>query len=219
MTDQTYKPRMESPESEALYVNKSLNILIADTQPVFRDGLNYIIRQRMNVNNIFHAERKKELLDILKENKIDIIVMDVFLLDCNSLQVTRTILNKSFDGVIVFLTAQDISNYSALVAKVGARGCLSKSESSDAIVDALITASKGYSIFKRELLREKHSLSMREQMVFDYLIKGHCNQEIANILSLSEKTIRTYKARILRKFNAKSIVEVINRMQVVPSFY
>ncbi|WP_045420174.1 response regulator transcription factor [Vibrio jasicida] len=197
-------------------MNKPLNILIADTQPVFRDGLDFVIRQRMSVNDIFHADKQREVLSILRDNDIDIIVMDVFLLDCSAIQMARTIINRSFDGVVIFLTTQEINNYSALVAKVGARGCLSKSEDSNAIADALITASKGYSVFKRELLNERPPLSIREQVVFDYLIKGHNNQEIATILSLSEKTISTYKSRVLRKFNAKSIVEIVSASQVEP---
>ena len=168
------------------------------------------------MNEIFHADKKKEVLNILRDNDIDIIVIDVFLLDCSTIQMVRTIINRSFDGVVVFLTAQKINNYSALVAKVGARGCLSKNEDSNAIVDALIAASKGYSVFKRELLNERPPLSIREQVVFDYLIKGHNNQEIASILSLSDKTISTYKSRVLRKFNAKSIVEIVNASQVEP---
>lgn len=196
---------------------KTVNILIADTQPIFREGLDTAIRRRMPVNQLFHADQQKDVLRLLNEHSIDIIVMDVFLLDCNALQLARTILSKEFKGSIVFLTAQDLGNYSALAAKVGACGCLSKSEDSNAIVDALVAASKGYHVFKGELLREASSLSMREQMVFDYLIKGHNNQKIANILSLSEKTISTYKGRILRKFNANSMVEVVSMMQVEPS--
>ncbi|WP_229624103.1 response regulator transcription factor [Vibrio parahaemolyticus] len=192
-------------------MNKSLNILIADTQPVFRDGLDFVIRQRMDVNQIFHADKQREVLSVLKDNAIDIIVMDFFLLDCSAIQIARTIINRSFEGVVVFLTAEEVNNYSALAAKVGARGCLSKNEDSNAIVDAIVTASKGYSIFKRDSLNERPPLSIREQTVFDYLIKGHNNQEIANILSLSEKTISTYKSRVLRKFNAKSIVEIATR--------
>lgn len=199
---------------EALYMKKHLNILIADTQPVFREGLDLIIRQRMNVDGIFHADKQTEVFNTLKEKSIDIIIMDIFLLDCNAIQITRTIINRGFDGVIIFLTAQEISNYSALVAKEGARGCLSKREDSRVIVDALITASKGYSVFKKDVTNDRPLLSIREKMVFDYLVKGHCNQEIASLLSLSEKTISTYKCRILRKFNVKSIVEILNITQV-----
>ncbi|MGR5543013.1 response regulator transcription factor, partial [Vibrio campbellii] len=60
-------------------------------------------------------------------------------------------------------------------------------------------------------------LSEREQVVFDYLVQGYSNKQISELLSLSAKTISTYKSRILDKHNASSIIELMNYQNHRPS--
>ncbi|WP_285375643.1 response regulator transcription factor [Vibrio sp. B172a] len=66
---------------------KPINILIADIQPIFREGLRSVIQKRVPIRSIFQAESQKEVLKLMSENKIDILIMDVFLADCNSLKL------------------------------------------------------------------------------------------------------------------------------------
>ncbi|WP_285375645.1 response regulator transcription factor [Vibrio sp. B172a] len=82
------------------------------------------------------------------------------------------------------------------------------------VVDAIVSTVKGFRVFKSGLSEHYPALSVREQMVFDYLALGYSNQKIAQTLSLSEKTISTYKSRILQKYDTKSIVELVNLMHL-----
>ncbi len=196
-------------------MSKSLTILIADTQPIFREGLSAAISQRLNVNEVIFARTQAEVLAALRNHTIDLIIMDVVLQDCNGLQLAKTILRRDFEGAIVFLTAQDNSHYSKLASELGANGCISKDEESQVIIDALISASKGYRVFKNNFNSGTIKLSMREQVVLDYLMKGYNNKKIANILALSDKTISTYKQRVLKKFNVSSLMEAASMTQAV----
>ncbi len=194
-------------------MSKPLTILIADTQPIYREGLSAAISQRMDVNQIVFARTQAEVLSALRNHTIDLIVMDVALQDCNGLQLATSIFRRDYQGAIVFLTAQDNNHYSKLAAQLGAHGCLSKDDESQVIIDALISASKGYRVFKNNFATENITLSMREQVVLDYLMKGYNNKKIANILSLSDKTVSTYKQRVLKKFNVSSLMEAASVTQ------
>ncbi len=194
-------------------MTKPLTILIADTQPIYREGLSAAISQRMDINEILFARTQAEVLSALRNHAIDLIVMDVVLQDCNGLQLATSIFRRDYQGAIVFLTAQDNSHYSKLASQCGAHGCLSKDEESAVIIDALISASKGYRVFKNNFATENITLSMREQVVLDYLMKGYNNKKIANILSLSDKTVSTYKQRVLKKFNVSSLMEAASVTQ------
>lgn len=193
---------------------KPINILIADIQPIFREGLRSVIQKRVPIRSIFQAESQKEVLKLLSENKIDILIMDVFLSDCNSLKLGHSLLNNGFKGILIFLTFQSLSHYSKLASQIGASACLSKNAQSDMVVDAIVSTVKGFRVFKSGMSEHYPTLSVREQMVFDYLALGYSNQQIARTLSLSEKTISTYKSRILQKYDTKSIVELVNLMHL-----
>ncbi len=194
-------------------MSKPLTILIADTQPIYREGLSAAISQRMDVNEIVFARTQAEVLTALRNHTIDLIVMDVVLQDCNGLQLATSIFRRDYQGAIVFLTAQDNNHYSKLASQIGAHGCLSKDEESQVIIDALTSAAKGYRVFKNNFASEAITLSMREQVVLDYLMKGYNNKKIANILSLSDKTVSTYKQRVLKKFNVSSLMEAASVTQ------
>ncbi len=196
-------------------MSKSLTILIADTQPIYREGLSAALSQRLNVNEVIFARTQAEVLTALRNHTIDLIIMDVALQDCNGLQLAKTILRRDFAGAIVFLTAQDNNHYSKLASELGAHGCISKDEESQVIIDALISASKGYRVFKNNFNAGTIKLSMREQVVLDYLMKGYNNKKIANILALSDKTVSTYKQRVLKKFNVSSLMEAASLTQAV----
>ncbi|MEX3071483.1 response regulator [Vibrio alginolyticus] len=194
-------------------MSKQLTILIADTQPIYREGLSAAITQRMDVNEIIFARTQAEVLTALRNHTIDLIVMDVVLQDCNGLQLAKSVFRRDYQGAIVFLTAQDNNHYSKLASQIGAHGCLSKDEDSQVVIDALISASKGYRVFKNNFVSDSITLSMREQVVLDYLMKGYNNKKIANILSLSDKTVSTYKQRVLKKFNVSSLMEAASLNQ------
>ena len=190
---------------------KKINVLIADKQPVFVAGLAFFLEQRDNVEKVFSVDNSKTLLNTLTTNTIDVIVTDVVLWDCNTIQFIDDLLKYNrFSGGVVFITDKDISVYSEIIANVGGRACLSKMDAGDVIVDAIFAASKGYTLFKKEfVLKQSNKLSSREQIVLDYLIQGYSNRKIASVMSLSEKTISTYKRRVLRKLRVQSLIDIV----------
>ncbi|MCV5664269.1 LuxR C-terminal-related transcriptional regulator, partial [Escherichia coli] len=82
-----------------------------------------------------------------------------------------------------------------------------KSENHDILKDAIEAVVKGYTFFKFKQVanevREMPQLSSRESAVMKYLLQGKSNRDIASVLSISDKTVSTYKRRVLDKFNVK----------------
>jgi len=101
--------------------------------------------------------------------------------------------------------------YNQVAKEIGANGYILKSEETQSIDESIWAIYRGYSVFKYESNNTKTlpELSERETIVYGYLSQGYSNKRISELLSLSSKTISTYKTRILGKFNASSIIEVM----------
>lgn len=105
--------------------------------------------------------------------------------------------------------------YSETAKSLGANGYVSKLENTLVLKEAVLSVLRGHSAFKKtdNLKKRNTTLSKRETVVFNYLIKGYSNKKISEMLSLSTKTISTYKARILDKYKVDSIVELMRIQQ------
>jgi two-component system response regulator FimZ (fimbrial Z protein) len=100
--------------------------------------------------------------------------------------------------------------YSDSAKKLGANGYISKEESTTLINDAMSNVLRGYTLFKQSTsIKKDVDLSNREIIVLNYLLRGYSNKQISELLSLSAKTISTYKSRILEKHNATSLIDLL----------
>ena len=99
---------------------------------------------------------------------------------------------------------------------MGAKGYLSKDTEPDQIVEAIKKISKGETIFNEELYKfNRHGfvpavkMSKRETQVLKLLVSGRSNKEISEELEISDKTVSTYKLRLMRKLKAKNVVDLV----------
>ncbi|EJV5952281.1 response regulator transcription factor, partial [Vibrio alginolyticus] len=146
---------------------------------------------------------------------IDLIILDSIVEGHDGIRIASNILATGYHGRLLFISSQDYTSLSKTVYEIGGHGFVSKNEKKETIVDAIVSVCKGYSIFKTDHLSSKEGikLSKREVIVFNYLSKGYSNKRISEQLSLSAKTISTYKARILKKYQADSFIEILNTTQ------
>ncbi|EOV0146873.1 LuxR C-terminal-related transcriptional regulator, partial [Vibrio vulnificus] len=115
-------------------------------------------------------------------------------------------------GKVIFFSAETSQLFSEIAFRLGADGYVCKSEDQSILKDAIDAVINGYTFFKFKpnsaVNQAQPELSDREAAVMNYLLKGKTNREIANILSISDKTISTYKRRLLNKFNVENIVDL-----------
>ena len=194
-----------------------IRVLVADHQPIVSYGIRMLFENSTDIKIINTTSTAKQLLEYLKKSNTDIVLMSIDLTDINGITVLRTIKKEFRDvAVIVFSThPEDIYAISAI--KAGASGYLSKSVTTATIKRAILKVYKGGIHVSKELAQtltfEKNSqgtmnlykkLSTREVEVLKLISSGKRNNEIAYQLDINEKTVSTYKLRLMKKLNVSN---------------
>jgi two-component system, NarL family, response regulator NreC len=203
---------------------KKVNIMVAEDQGLI---LHSIVRMLETVPD-FHimgtACNGLELLEILKKDKPDIILMDIKMPKMGGLEVTRIIDSKMPWIKIIALSAYDHPNFIKELLKSGAKGFLSKSCTFEELCDAIrsVHAGKTYlcntasqivvNHFAQSATDEQtefHSLTSREIEIIQFLAEGHMTRAIASKLFISEKTVERHKTNIFKKLQVKNTAHLI----------
>ena len=188
--------------------------LVVNPYPLEQHALEDIIQSTNQFQHIHFAVSPAEAYRIVSQQPIAFVMLEVEADDASGLDILRRLRAKGFAGKILFISAIDKSMYSKATQKLGANGYLLKSEHVSVIQDAICSVMRGYNIFKHEnhvAISETAELSKRETVIYHYLIAGLTNKKISELLSISSKTVSTYKTRILTKFGVKSVIELIKQ--------
>ncbi|EJG0778200.1 response regulator transcription factor [Vibrio parahaemolyticus] len=189
-----------------------MNCLIFDDHPLVCVAIKSLLKELGVTNEVFTATFAKSAFKTLKESNIELLILDVNLADCDGFDFYKRIKSHGYEGKVIFFSAETSQMYSQMAFRSGADGYVCKSENHDILKDAIEAVVKGYTFFKFKQVanevREMPQLSSRESAVMKYLLQGKSNRDIASVLSISDKTVSTYKRRVLDKFNVKNIVEL-----------
>lgn len=188
-----------------------INVLVLDTQPIVRKAIISLLKSNQLPTNIFESNSVVAAYKLVRTNDIQIILLDVELSDGSGLDFIRRLRQAGFRGKVLFISSNNHPMYNQVAKEVGANGYIIKSEETQTISEAIWATYRGYLVFKHtsDTNSKLPTLSKRESIVYSYLSQGYSNKKISELLSLSSKTISTYKTRILEKFNASSIIEVM----------
>jgi len=199
-----------------------VNIGIADDHEIIRNGLQMILEQhRMQVTlsvSSFHA-----LMESLETAPIDLLILDLNLGDDHGIESIGTILEKYPKLPILVLSAYPEDLYAIRTFKAGAMGYLNKGAVTEEILHAIEKIGKGEHYISKQLqeslplgfsLKKEEKeltqiLSKREFEVLRLLGEGLSFQEIAQKLSLSPKTVSTYRTRMLEKLHLESTAQLL----------
>ncbi|MFM2592201.1 response regulator transcription factor [Vibrio harveyi] len=190
------------------------NVLIIDDQPLYSEALASLVQNAFQTVNVVESTDSAEVMELIRNQPVDLVILDVVLGDRDGMRLAKNILATGYQGRILFISSRDYSSLSKAAFEMGAHGFLNKNESKETITDAIVSVTRGYSMFKATHNQSSGNvaLSNREAMVFHYLAQGYSNKKISEQLSLSAKTISTYKTRILKKYHAESVVELLNTL-------
>ncbi|MGD1451636.1 response regulator [Vibrio harveyi] len=190
------------------------NVLIIDDQPLYSEALASLVHNAFQTVNVVESTDSAEVMELIRNQPVDLVILDVVLGDRDGMRLAKNILATGYQGRILFISSRDYSSLSKAAFEMGAHGFLNKNESKETIMDAIVSVTRGYSMFKATHNQSSGNvaLSNREAMVFHYLAQGYSNKKISEQLSLSAKTISTYKTRILKKYHAESVVELLNTL-------
>lgn len=204
-----------------------IHLLIADDSESFRIGLKALFKATPDIKLVGEAANGKEAISLAEQTQPDVILMDLHMPDIDGLEATRQITQTSPHIAILALTmlADDDSLFAAMQA--GARGYLLKGASKSEIRRAIRDVAAGAAIFspaiaKRMMTYFSHmrqqaaayafpELTGREREILALIAQHHTNQEIAQTLTLSPKTVRNYCSNIFAKLQVADRAEAIIR--------
>jgi two-component system, NarL family, response regulator NreC len=188
-------------------------ILIVDDHSIVRDGLAVLIERERGMRVVGFAATGEEAILATQRLRPDLIIMDLMLPSINGIEATHRILSEFPHMRIIALSACHTSAQVSRVLRAGAIGCVLKTEAATELLRALqmVTAGKQYISPAISALfvdgtpsipipkSPFECLSSREREVVQFIVTGSTSSDIAIHLSLSRKTVDTYRARIMVK--------------------
>jgi len=209
----------------------NIKVLIIDNHPLFIVGLSSLLEKIANINIIGTADNYSDALKIAEKERPTLILMEIRLGKENGLDFIQRLKSITTESVILIISIFDERLYAERILRLGARGYVLKTESTDTIMEAINTVlNKKIYLSGNERERIFHSateptdnelkegwttsmqkLSNRELQIFSLAAKGLGTCEIAAKLKLSNKTIDSHKEHIKKKLHFKSAQELRQR--------
>ncbi|MEI7895780.1 MAG: response regulator transcription factor [bacterium] len=193
-----------------------MKILIADDHAIVREGVKQIIKAMPEVTQIDEVSEGNEALLMINKVGYDLIILDISMPGLSGLDILQSIQHKTGNNRVLILSFHPQEQYAIRAFKLGASGYLSKDSAFEELTIAIrkILSGSKYisSAFAEKLFftdpelgsQNLHdSLSDREFQVMIMIAKGKTVLEIANELYISDKTVSTYRARIMEKMSMK----------------
>ncbi len=203
------------------------NIVIVDDHPIVREGFQKLINSEADFNVVGTAETAAEAVALITEKNPDIAMVDLSLKESSGIELIKDLQVQCPNVRILVVSLHDEEIYAERVLRAGARGFIMKAEAVDDIITAVrkVAAGEIYlsqkmqskmleimtSSRKNKNLNPIDILSDRELEVFQMIGNGMKTKNIADQLSLSVKTIETYKSHLKIKLQLKDGVELIQR--------
>jgi two-component system, NarL family, invasion response regulator UvrY len=198
-----------------------IKILIADDHAIVREGLKQILSESPDLVVVAEASTGQEVLEKIGKNDLDLVVLDIAMPGRGGLDILKEIKTQRPRLYVLMLSMYPEEQYAVRVLKSGASGYLTKESAPAELVRAIRQISQGKKYISPSLAeklaidleispdRPPHeTLSDREYQVMCMIASGKTLREIADGLSLSIKTISTYRSRILEKMNMKTNAEL-----------
>lgn len=200
----------------------SIRVLIVDDHPVVRKGLSTFLANEPDLNVVGAAQDGEEAIRLVAEDCPDVVLMDLSMPELNGADATRAIIDARPECRVIVLSMYAEREYVRRALKAGATGYVVKRSAAKELVDAIRAVHSGqrylsprvadvviddYAADGKADLLEK--LSTREREVLQLLAEGRTGSEIAQRLGLSQKTVETYRARLVEKLGIRDVAGLV----------
>lgn len=205
-----------------------IKVLVADNHPIVRIGLKNVLQDNEVVEIIGNVTTTSELFRFLIGKQPDVIILEMDIPEVNGITALRRIKRDFPDIKIIIFSTQPEEVYALSTIKAGASGYISKTASLDTIISAIFKVAEGGMFITNELAQriafDENSnkprkffrkLSSREIEVLKLLARGRRNKQVAEELGLNEKTVSTYKARLMKKLNVDNMVDMLQQAKAL----
>jgi DNA-binding NarL/FixJ family response regulator len=194
-----------------------IKLILADDHMLMREGLKRLFALENRISVVAEAENGAQLLEQLRRIETDLILLDMSMPGINGATLIRHIRSQSGSPPVLVLSMHNETQVVRFALAAGAAGYLTKDSDPATLISAIFKVASGGRFLAAQLAdqlfydlgssaeRPLHeNLSMREFDIFSLLVQGCSVNEIATKLSISNKTVSTHKARIMRKLNCQN---------------
>jgi DNA-binding NarL/FixJ family response regulator len=204
-----------------------IRVLVADDQALVRDGLRMILDAQDDVEVVGEAATGRDVVRMVAESPPDVVLMDIRMPDVDGLEATRRIVGSPAATRVLVLTTFDLDEYVYEALRAGASGFLLKDSPRGQLLHALRTIAGGDQLLDPSITRrliedfvrrpplgggvpeELDELTARELEVLRLVARGSSNADIASELYISEATVKTHVASVLRKLGLRDRVQAV----------
>ena len=205
-----------------------INLCVADNFPVVHFGMKAYFKDHPEINVVSNVGNFFMVPDALRNKEIDILIIDLELEGLKSIYELKSIIKNFPKTKVIVFSSLSEQIYAPNAIKAGCAGYVHKTSKLENLGIAIVKVSQGQIILNDEIKKSLaliakqnkserlyRKLSNREIEVLRFLSDGKKNNEIAKILTLNEKTISTYKLRLLTKLNVTNLVDLVNKAKTL----
>jgi two-component system response regulator NreC len=203
-----------------------IRLLLVDDHQVVRSGLRMLLSNESDVEIVGEAGTAREALKAVELLKPKVVLMDIGLPDMSGIDATREIKHTNPEAAVVALTIHEDEEYFFKMLEAGASGYVPKRAAPEELLTAIRAAAAGEvylypslaKLLVKDYLTQEHTseaeraldgLTEREQEVLRYLAEGVANNEIAEALVISAKTVERHRENIMQKLGLHSRSELV----------
>ena len=204
---------------------KKIRILLVDDHPIVREGIKSALSKKKNISIVGEAATGEEAMVKARKLSPDVILMDINMPGMSGLETTRRLRKSVPDSKILAVTMHENREYVLEMTQLGARGYVFKDSSPSELLRAIEAVHSGELFFSprasQQLLKSflegeprtdsqaSVDLSKREKDVLQLITEGFKTKEIARLLGVTDRTVETYRHRLMTKLSVHSVAALI----------
>jgi DNA-binding NarL/FixJ family response regulator len=202
-----------------------IKVAIADDHKLVLNGVKDILQLEPNIELVAAVNSGSKLLDVIKNNDIDVVLSDIDMPGLSGIEVLRKVKEDNLTTKIILLSVHDEKAIIQKAFNEGAYGYLLKRSEPEIILDAIEMVFKGKKFFDDEVLKISMSpendfenssntglvakLTKREKQIISLIEEGNSNQEVSDRLFISKRTVDTHRNNLMVKLGFTNTVELV----------
>ena len=195
------------------------SVFIVDDHPVIRLAIRMLL-ENQSYKVIGESDNGVEAMQMIRETQPDLVILDISIPKLDGLEVLARFQSMGLPPKVLVLTAQSPALFAIRCMHSGAAGFVCKQEDLSELLSAVKAVLSGYNYFPSQAMKPHQEISARdmdlfrqvndrELMVLQLFAQGRSNKEIAKGMFLSNKTVSTYKKRLMQKLRVDTLVDLI----------
>lgn len=206
-------------------MNNIINIAIVDDHVIFREGLRFVLELIPEFKVVGEFNNGKDFLVFIESESVDVVLMDISMPEMDGIEASEKAIKKNPHLKIIALSSYGEEVYYYKMIKVGAMGFVQKKSGREIVEKAIKSVYKGENFFPQDLMRKlifkvsnqgetaltnhEIKISKREKEILALICKGYSNNEIAEELYISPKTVDNHRTNLLSKTNTKNAANLV----------